>query len=48
MSGVHHAVDWCARADELERDSELGLPWMEAAVQWLVPRSDPHTRDRSR
>lgn len=30
------AFDWDARADELEREGEIGLPWFEAAIDWLA------------
>jgi SAM-dependent methyltransferase len=37
----HHGADtdfedWAARADDLEREGEIGLPWIEAAIGWLA------------
>jgi SAM-dependent methyltransferase len=29
-------IDWGQRADELEREGELGLPWIESAVAWVA------------
>jgi SAM-dependent methyltransferase len=34
--GPDRAFDWDARADELEREGEVGLPWFEAAVDWVA------------
>ena len=36
MTHQHGAIDWGERADELEREGEIGLPWIEPAVQWVV------------
>ena len=33
--------DWDARADELESEGEIGLPWFEAAVDWLAALIQP-------
>ena len=36
MTHQHEEIDWGERADELEREGEIGLPWIEPAVQWVV------------
>jgi SAM-dependent methyltransferase len=32
----HGFDDWDAQAEELEREGEIGLPWFEAAADWLA------------
>jgi SAM-dependent methyltransferase len=43
MAHHPHAVDWSERADELERDAEMGLPWITSAVRWIAGLTTPHT-----